>query len=545
MDNEQRPLLVPPWFRDLLVKAAQQLSLFDESKVARQPRGPKGGQFAPKGGGKPATNLFGEPERPAPKTEEAPKPKRRTRRRPARPSGNAAFEPLMTDDGRGTIVWKETEGGPMSILGFSGERRRTLTRHIGVQVGDKVYTTGNGGRDEVQSPEGWRPVTPVWLYDNPHSENNVRFYQRDDTGYPQAGGGEAAEVAPAEDVEPEWVAPEAPAASADVSSQEALIATLAGLEHNYGSGWGDFSEVDALLEEAGYDWRQRAAFRTGRQRIVRTPDSIKQDLIFIGEPGAKADIYKKANEALREAKSRAEKTGQPHYYGFDSARGGVVVSDELLPIEDGCYQVRPDGNRKWIMPGDAEWEEAKERGPKRPAPEAKGEAEPASSPMYETVVPGPELQALSDEELETRIQDLRERGLATPYASAQFEELLADIRPLQAERKRRDWSGVEPAQPAPEAKGKEAPRGTKAAMSKLLRAIKDSAAHRGATPAGLESIEHKGEWLNFDRAVVDAALEQLEKDGKITYDDNGRIWPLSGVRKSPRLLVVFGGRCRP
>ena len=52
MDNGQRPLMVPPWFRDLLVKAAQQLSLFDESKVARHAKGPKGGQFAPKGGGK-------------------------------------------------------------------------------------------------------------------------------------------------------------------------------------------------------------------------------------------------------------------------------------------------------------------------------------------------------------------------------------------------------------------------------------------------------------------------------------------------------------
>lgn len=52
MENTGRPLMVPPWLRDLLVKAAGQLSLFDESKVARHAKGPKGGQFAPKGGGK-------------------------------------------------------------------------------------------------------------------------------------------------------------------------------------------------------------------------------------------------------------------------------------------------------------------------------------------------------------------------------------------------------------------------------------------------------------------------------------------------------------
>lgn len=48
-----RPLLVPAWFRDVLEKAAQQLSLFDEQAHPRHGKGsPKGGQFAPKGGAK-------------------------------------------------------------------------------------------------------------------------------------------------------------------------------------------------------------------------------------------------------------------------------------------------------------------------------------------------------------------------------------------------------------------------------------------------------------------------------------------------------------
>lgn len=52
-----RPLMVPPDVKkrieaalDLLRKSAGQLSLFDESKVSRHAKGPKGGQFAPKGG---------------------------------------------------------------------------------------------------------------------------------------------------------------------------------------------------------------------------------------------------------------------------------------------------------------------------------------------------------------------------------------------------------------------------------------------------------------------------------------------------------------
>lgn len=50
-----RPLMVSPWLRERLEELAKavgaQLSLFDESKVSRHARGPKGGQFAPKGGG--------------------------------------------------------------------------------------------------------------------------------------------------------------------------------------------------------------------------------------------------------------------------------------------------------------------------------------------------------------------------------------------------------------------------------------------------------------------------------------------------------------
>lgn len=46
-DRSQRPILVPPALRDLLQKAANQLSLFDESKHNRA----ADGKFAPKGGG--------------------------------------------------------------------------------------------------------------------------------------------------------------------------------------------------------------------------------------------------------------------------------------------------------------------------------------------------------------------------------------------------------------------------------------------------------------------------------------------------------------
>ncbi len=46
-DRPQRPILVPPALRDLLQKAANQLSLFDETKHNRA----ADGKFAPKGGG--------------------------------------------------------------------------------------------------------------------------------------------------------------------------------------------------------------------------------------------------------------------------------------------------------------------------------------------------------------------------------------------------------------------------------------------------------------------------------------------------------------
>ncbi len=121
-ERQGRPLMVPSWLLERLEELDKaiggQLSLFDESKVSRHGKGPKGGQFAPKGGAK-GGGGGGQPKMPNPATQHG-------RAQVARMLGQ---KPPVDDKGRyqsGPLASKPTAEKQTLIAGASKRAKQFM-----------------------------------------------------------------------------------------------------------------------------------------------------------------------------------------------------------------------------------------------------------------------------------------------------------------------------------------------------------------------------------------------------------------------------------
>ncbi len=220
--------------------------------------------------------------------------------------------------------------------------------------------------------------------------------------------------------------------------------------------------------------------------------------------------------ALAAAVHNARLDGTTKYvYGvYRGSFGGVEgVFDEPPPFKKQHYRVTPDGKVELVKP---EYDNT-----------PKGIADPDEAREYI-------LRTLAE-----KPEGMDPYDLGKPVDQATWEDVYEPMFDDGTLAYDEDSDTVRLANNgAPPGKPDKPPAGTKSAIPKILRAIKDAAVHQGATAAGLESIEHKGEFIEIERPVVEAALRSLEDEGKITNID-GRYWPLGRVRKS--LIVAFRG----